>query len=111
MAKFGSRKRYLIPAEGRKTEFLFIGNVCFSEEPPPELVEKSQISQPFYYMDMKMAIPVLGTFVTILVVVCTAFICLKRSKNLFPFNRLHSSLKYYAWNNTKACVSTIKMCF
>lgn len=52
----------------------------FAEEPPPELVEKSQISQPFYYMDMKMAIPVLGTFVTVLVIVCTAFICLKKSK-------------------------------
>jgi len=53
--------------------------VRFAEEPPPELVEKSQISRPFYYMDMKMAIPVLGTFVAVLAIVCTAIVCLKRS--------------------------------
>lgn len=52
----------------------------FAEEPPPELIETNRISQPFYYMDMKTAIPVLGTCIVVLVVVCTAFVCLKRSK-------------------------------
>lgn len=52
----------------------------FLEEPPPELVEKSEISQPFYYMDMKVAIPVLGTFLAVSVVVCAILVCLKRSK-------------------------------
>ncbi|XP_025200616.1 Down syndrome cell adhesion molecule-like protein Dscam2 isoform X5 [Melanaphis sacchari] len=74
------------------------------EEPPPELVEKSQISLPFYYMDMKMAIPVLGTFVAILAVVCTAFVCLKRKRNSVPAQgvgdtrdrRNAENQKYYA---------------
>ncbi|XP_025423992.1 Down syndrome cell adhesion molecule-like protein Dscam2 isoform X3 [Sipha flava] len=73
------------------------------EEPPPELVETSRISQPFYYMDMKTAIPVLGTCVVVLVVVCTAFVCLKRKRESVPQNtrdthdrRSTENQKYYA---------------
>lgn len=58
----------------------------FAEEPPSELVEKSRISQPFYHVDMKVAVPALGTLLTVSVVVCAAFVCLKRSENaLFYF--------------------------
>lgn len=35
---------------------------------------------------MNVAIPALGTFLTVSVVVCAAFVCLKRSKNAFYFS-------------------------
>ncbi|XP_027854261.2 cell adhesion molecule Dscam2 isoform X3 [Aphis gossypii] len=86
------------------TEYYFFTLTEDGEEPPPELVEKSQISRPFYYMDMKMAIPVLGTFVAVLVVVCTAFVCLKRKRDNVPAQgagdtrdrRSAENQKYYA---------------
>ncbi|VVC39650.1 Hypothetical protein CINCED_3A005038 [Cinara cedri] len=50
------------------------------EEPPPELFKRSEIYQPFYYMDMKTAIAVLGTFVIALAVLCTVIVCIKKRR-------------------------------
>lgn len=55
--------------------------VLFIEEPPPEIVEKSQIAQTFYYLDLKTAISILVLSLTVIMLALIAFICLKKSES------------------------------
>ncbi|XP_050430112.1 cell adhesion molecule Dscam2 isoform X2 [Adelges cooleyi] len=100
---------YQVQVEGHSAAGSTIADYNFftltenGEEPPPELVEKNQISQPFYYTwDMNIFLP-LFSIIFVIVSLVVGLICMKKKRNNSPINvrntpsrRTSENHKYYA---------------
>ncbi|XP_050537388.1 cell adhesion molecule Dscam2 isoform X2 [Daktulosphaira vitifoliae] len=90
-------------AAGSSLADYYLFTLTENGEPPPELIEKNQIAQTFYYLDLRTAIPILVVSLTVLLLALIAFICLKNKRNNSPINvrttqnrRNLDNHKYYA---------------